>query len=52
MIAGEVKNENAVIRFHDEYFQKEPAALFEISRIVSLAYRRRLAGNGRENARG
>lgn len=44
MILTEIKNEIAIVRIHNEYYQKETQqTMAEISRIVSQAYQRRLA---------
>ena len=44
MILTEIKNEIAIVRIHNEYYQKETQqTMAEISWIVSQAYQRRLA---------
>ena len=44
MIVSEVRNDGMTVRFHDEYYQKEPRrALEEINQIVSQAYKRRVS---------
>ena len=44
MIVSEVRNDGMTVRFHDEYYQKEPRlVLTEINQIISQAYRRRVS---------
>ena len=44
MIVSEVRNDGMTVRFHDEYYQKEPQrVLSEINQIISKAYKRRIS---------
>lgn len=43
MIATEMNSRSAVVRFHDEYYIKEPEKyMAQMNQIVSNAYKRRL----------
>ena len=44
MIVSEVRNDGMTVRFHDEYYQKDPQrVLTEINQIISQAYKRRVS---------
>ncbi len=44
MIVSEVRNDGIRVRFHDEYYQKDPRlVLRKIDQIVSQAYKRRVS---------